>query len=129
MLFRYSRWDGTQELPDLDADELLAEIADDLLTHGDLETALRRLFHRGLQRPEGGRLPGLQDLLKQLQQRRRQQLDRYDLGSALEDIKKKLEQVLEQERAGIKDRLAGEAAGQKLTQLDAPPPDPAGKSK
>src|SRR3990172_8569248 len=129
MRFRYSRWDGTQEIADLDADDVLAEVADDLLSHGDLQTALRRLFQRGLPRPEGGRLPGLHDLLKQLQQRRRQQLDRYDLGSALEDIKKKLEQVLEQERAGIKDRLAGKSAEQKLTELDALPPDPAGKIK
>ena len=129
MLFRYSRWDGTQEIADLDADDVLAEVADDLLSHGDLQTALRRLFQRGLQRPQGGRLPGLQDLLKQLQQRRQQQLDRYDLGSALEDIKKKLEQVLEQERAGIKDRLAGKSAEQKLAELDALPPDPAGKIK
>jgi len=129
MLFRYSRWDGTQEIADLDADDVLAEVADDLLSHGDLETALRRLFQRGLQRPQGGRLPGLQDLLKQLQQRRQQQLDRYDLGSALEDIKKKLEQVLEQEREGIKDRLAGKSAEQKLAELDALPPDPAGKIK
>ena len=87
MRFRYSRWDGTQEIADLDGDDVLAEVADDLLSHGDLQTALRRLFQRGLQRPQGGRLPGLQDLLKQLQQRRRQQLDRYDLGSAREDAK------------------------------------------
>ncbi len=129
MLFRYSRWDGTQEIADLDADDVLAEVADDLLSHGDLETALRRLFQRGLQRPQGGRLPGLQDLLKQLQQRRRQQLDRYDLGSALEDIKKKLDEVIRTEREGIKDRLAGKSAEQKLAELDALPPDPAGKIK
>lgn len=129
MLFRYSRWDGTQEIADLDADDVLAEISDDLLSHGDLQTALRRLFNRGLDRPQGARLPGLQDLLKQLQQRRQQRLDRYDLGSALEDIKKKLEQVLEKERAGIKDRLAGKSAEQKLAELDALPPDPAGKIK
>jgi uncharacterized protein with von Willebrand factor type A (vWA) domain len=129
MRFRYSRWDGTQEIADLDADDVLAEVADDLLSHGDLQTALRRLFQRGLQRPQGGRLPGLQDLLKQLQQRRQQQLDRYDLGGALEDVKKKLEQVLEQERAGIKDRLAGKSAEQKLAELAALPPDPAGKIK
>jgi len=129
MLFRYSRWDGTQEIADLDADDVLAEVADDLLSHGDLQTALRRLFQRGLQRPQGGRLPGLQDLLKQLQQRRQQQLDRYDLGSALEDIKKKLDEVIRTEREGIKDRLAGKSAEQKLAELDALPPDPAGKIK
>ncbi|MBI2161921.1 MAG: VWA domain-containing protein [Candidatus Rokubacteria bacterium] len=129
MLFRYSRWDGTQEITDLDADDVLAEVADDLLSHGDLQTALRRLFQRGLQRPQGGRLPGLQDLLKQLQQRRQQQLDRYDLGSALEDIKKKLDEVIRTEREGIKDRLAGKSAEQKLAELDALPPDPAGKIK
>ena len=35
MLSRYSRWDGSQSLPDFDADDLLAAMADDLLADGD----------------------------------------------------------------------------------------------
>src|SRR5438309_1236381 len=127
MLIRYSRWDGSQAIPDLDADDLLSAMADDLMLDGDPWRALRRLFQQGLQHPEGQRTPGLQDLLKQLRQRRQQQLDRYDLGSALEDIKKKLADIIQKEREGVKDRLAGKSAEQKLAELDALPPDPAGQ--
>src|SRR3989449_588406 len=127
MLIRYSRWDGSQAVPDLDADDLLSAMADDLMLDGDPWRALRRLFQQGLQHPEGQRTPGLQDLLKQLRQRRQQELDRYDLGSALEDIKKKLADIIQKEREGIKDRLAGKSAEQKLAELGALPPDPAGQ--
>src|SRR5881397_1398926 len=119
MLIRYSRWDGSQAVPDLDADDLLSAMADDLMLDGDPWRALRRLFQQGLQHPEGQRTPGLQDLLKQLRQRRQQQLDRYDLGSALEDIKKKLADIIQKEREGVKDRLAGKSAEQKLAELQS----------
>src|SRR5216117_3778936 len=125
MRIRYSRWDGSQAVPDLDADDLLSAMSDDLMLDGDLWRALRRLFQQGLQHPEGQRMPGLHDLLKQLRQRSQAQLDRYDLGSALEDIKKKLAEVTQKEREGIKDRLAGTSAQQKLAELDRLPPDPA----
>ena len=39
---RYSRWDGTQELPDLDADDILDELADDVMAEGDIGAALRQ---------------------------------------------------------------------------------------
>ena len=47
--FRYSRWDGTQVGFDLDADSVLAEINDDLLYHGDLNAALRRMLNSGFE--------------------------------------------------------------------------------
>jgi len=125
MLIRYSRWDGTQSVPDLDADDLMAAMSDDLLYDGDLWRALQRLFQRGMQDPLGQQVPGLQDLLKQLRERRQRELQRYDLGSALEDIKKKLEEVVRTEREGIKDRLAGASAEMKQAELDRLPPDPA----
>ena len=102
-LFRYSRWDGTQKI-DLDADELLSAMADDLLADGDPWRALRRLMQQGARMPEGQRIPGLKDLLDRLRRQRQQRLDRYDLGSSLEDIKKKLEEIVQTERQGIKDR-------------------------
>ena len=97
-LNRYSRWDGTQAVPDLDADELLSAMSDDLLADGDLMNALRRLFQRGAREPQGGRMPGLQDLLKRLQQERNRRLEQYDLGSMLDDIKKKLAEIRDTER-------------------------------
>src|SRR5258705_6225327 len=99
MLFRYSRWDGTQKLADLDADDLLAAMADDLMSDGDLWNALRRMFQRGVQNPQSP-VPGIQDMLERLRKRRQQQLERYELGSALEDIKKKLDEVLPAEPDG-----------------------------
>src|SRR5215831_19726460 len=129
MRIRYSRWDGTQNLDDLDADDLLEAMADDLTADGDLRNALRRLLQRGMHDPRGPQMPGLQDLLQQLRRRRQQQLDRYDLGSALEDIKKKLDEVLQKERAGL-DRLPeGAPKARHQQQLDQLPPDPAGKIK
>ena len=39
---RYSRWDGSQSLPDLSAGEILDALADDVMADGDLAEALRR---------------------------------------------------------------------------------------
>ncbi|HEV8439121.1 MAG TPA: VWA domain-containing protein [Methylomirabilota bacterium] len=129
MRIRYSRWDGTQSIDDLDADDLLAAMADDLTADGDLWNALRRLFQRGMHDPHGPQMPGLQDLLQQLRQRRQQQLDRYDLGSALEDIKKKLDEVVNKERQGVERLPEGRKRTQHAEQLDRLPPEPAGRIK
>jgi uncharacterized protein with von Willebrand factor type A (vWA) domain len=128
-LYRYSRWDGTQKI-DLDADQLLSAMADDLLSDGDPWRALRRLMQQGARMPEGQRMPGLKDLLERLRRQRQERLNRYDLGSSLEDIKKKLEEVVLTERDGIKQRTPeGRERRQREQKLDAIPPDPAGRRR
>ena len=102
----YSRWDGSQRLDDLDADQLLEAMSDDILSDGDPWSALRRLFQRGARNPDGANLPGLQDLLNRLRRQRQRQLDRYDLSSVLDDIKRKLDKILQTEREGIERRVA-----------------------
>jgi uncharacterized protein with von Willebrand factor type A (vWA) domain len=150
MFIRYSRWDGSQQLPALDADELMEALSDDLMDDGDLWKALQRMFRFGAQNQEGNRMPGLQDLLEQLRNRRQQQLDRYDMSSILKDIQEKLDNVLKSEREGIDRRVqqgkekieSGEApeqaafqkalermADQKRQQLDELPKDMAGAIK
>src|SRR5262252_5060398 len=127
-LSRYSRWDGTQAVPDLDADELLSAMSDDLLAEGDLMNALRRLFQRGARDPQGGRMPGLQDLLKRLQQQRKQRLDQYDLSSVLDDLKQKLKEIRDTEREAIEREVPpGAKQEQKLNALEQLPEDPAGQ--
>ena len=54
--FRYSAWDGTQVGFDLDADALLDEMADELMYHGDLNAALRRMLQQGFQDRNGEQL-------------------------------------------------------------------------
>ena len=104
---RYSRWDGTQQIAPLDADEVMRAISDDLMQNGDLDLALRRLFRWGFERNEGEHVPGLQDLLNRLKERRQEQLNRYDLGSVLDDVKQQLAEIVAQERGTIERRLDG----------------------
>jgi uncharacterized protein with von Willebrand factor type A (vWA) domain len=125
-LFRYSRWDGTQKL-DLDADQLLSAMADDLLHDGDPWRALRRMMQQGARMPEGGRMPGLRDLLERLKRQRQERLQRYDLGSSLDDIKKKLDEVMLTEKDKIKQTPDPKQRARQEQKLDAIPKDPAGQ--
>jgi len=107
---RYSPWDGTQAGFDLDADELFAQITDDLLYHGDLNSALRRLLQSGFETPDGEQVQGLRQILEELRRRKRDTLERHDLGGVYDDIAERLRRVVEAERGEL-DRLA-EQAGQ-----------------
>jgi len=138
--FRYSRWDGTQVGFDLDAEAILEEITDDLLYHGDLHAALRRLMQQGFKDRNGEQMMGMRDLMERLRQRRREQLERYDLGGVYEEVAEALREVLDTERRGL-DELAREAresgderrrqitdevVAERNLQLDMLPPDLAG---
>src|SRR5438105_2673949 len=85
--FRYSRWDGTQSLDTLDADEVLEALSDDLMSYGDLSAALQRLYRWG---------PGDMQGLKQSIQSMTQQ----DLG-AVREMVRDLNRMLEQRRQGL----------------------------
>ena len=106
--FRYSRWDGSQSGFELEADGVLSDIADDLLYHGDLHAALRRALQGGLTGPDGQRLDGLRRLLERIRQRRQEELERHDLSGMTEDISRRLDEIVEAERAGV-DRQRAEA--------------------
>ncbi|MCY3922215.1 MAG: VWA domain-containing protein [Chloroflexi bacterium] len=103
--FRYSQWDGTQDIPALDADDVLQSLSDDLLSFGDLQQALRNMMQRGVRMPNGDRTDGMRDLLQRLRQQRRQQLERFDLSSVFDDIQRQLDEILDLERDALDDRL------------------------
>ncbi len=108
--YRYSMWDGTQEVPPLEADAILDNLTDDLMNFGDLQHALRNMLQRGMRDPNGQRMQGLRDLLQQLRQQRRQQLDKFNLNSIFDDIKRQLEEIVSMEKSTI-DRRLDEAMG------------------
>ena len=110
--YRYSEWDGSQEIPPLGADEVLENLTDDLMNFGDLQHALRNLLQRGMRDPMGQRMQGLRDLLQQLRQQRRQSLDRYNLSSVFDDIKNKLQELVEMEKDTIDRRLDDSTRGE-----------------
>src|SRR5579859_5643878 len=103
--FRYSRWDGTQRLDDLDAEDILDALSDDYLKHGDLRRALERMMREGFTGRDGQQRMGLRDLMERLRRRREQQMQRYNLSGVMDDIKEKLERIKQMEREGIQQRL------------------------
>ena len=139
--FRYSRWDGTQRGFDLDADSLMEEMSDDLLYHGDLNAALRRLMQQGFRDRNGEELMGLREMLERLRERRREELERRDLGGVYDDVAEQLGEVVDMEREGIDRRVdeagrSGDQRRQELVEdvaelrrreLDELPPDLAGR--
>jgi uncharacterized protein with von Willebrand factor type A (vWA) domain len=137
--FRYSRWDGTQVGFELDADDILAEVTDNLLYHGDLNSALRRLMQSGFRDRNNERIAGMRELLEKLRRRRKEMLENRDLGGVYEDIAERLREVIDKEKGGIDDlvqeardaeppdprrqEITEQVAGEKRMQLDLLPPD------
>ncbi len=105
LTFRYSQWDGSQQVFDPDQDELMEALAEDLMEHGDINRALRDMLRRGMQMPNGQRLDGLRDLMERLRRQRQQQLQRYNMENTMEGIKEKLEDILNTEREGMDRRV------------------------
>ena len=122
--YRYSRWDGSQDVFQMDADELMDHLSNDVLADGDVFRALRELMRRGIKDQSGQQMPGLRDLLDRLKDRRKEQLQRYNMDSVMDDIKERLKDVLKTEREGIGKRLdeaaskAGDAEGPERAQME-----------
>lgn len=101
-LIRYSEWDGTQT-KSLEADDILEAISEDLMEFGDLQQAMRYLMQRGMETSDGNHIRGLRDMLRQLKDERRQQLERYDMSSVMDDIDNQLKDILKMEKETIQE--------------------------
>ncbi len=139
----YSRWDGTQVGFEVDADDVMAQINDDLLYHGDINAALRKMLQEGFKDKMGEQVQGLREMLEKLRQRREETLENYDLGGVYEEIAQALRELVDEERNSIENMVqeaqksgdqrrqetAESAASMKNMQLDFLPPDLAGQVK
>jgi uncharacterized protein with von Willebrand factor type A (vWA) domain len=139
--FTYSRWDGTQRGFDLDADALFDELTDELLYHGDVNAALRRLMQQGMTDRDGERLQGVRELLERLRRERQERLDRSDLGGVYNEISRELDDIIDEERHAIDNAVraaessgderraeaARDTAAERSLRLDLMPSDLAGK--
>ena len=139
--FTYSRWDGTQTGFDLDADAILDEITDDLLYHGDVNSALRRMMQQGLKDRNGDQLQGLREIMDKLRQERRTRLENSDLGGVYSEIADELNDIVDEERHAVEQAVrdaeasgddrraenARSAAEDRNFRLDMLPDDLAGK--
>ncbi len=147
--YRYSRWDGTQKGFDFDAFDVLNELTDDLMYHGDPMAALRRLMQEGFEDRNGERIQGIREMLEKLRRERQERLENHDLGGVYDEINDALGELTDMERQSLDDRqaladmeladpdasteaqrnaeLARETTAAKQMQLDLMPDDLAGK--
>ena len=139
--FNYSRWDGTQQGFEFDAQSLIDELTDDLVHHGDVNAALRRMMQEGMRNERGENLMGLREMMQKLRDKRNEIKDRGDLGGVYKEIADELDDLVDEERHAIdqalkdavrsgderRSALAKESAEQKNFRLDMLPEDLAGK--
>ena len=140
---RYSPWDGTQRGFELDALDVMEQLTDDLLYHGDLNAALRRMIQQGFTDRNGEQIQGLREIMERLRQEREERLERYDLGGVYDEIAKELSDVIDTERSALeqmrqeaaesgderREQLTDEVATERNLHLDMLPPDLAGQVK
>lgn len=139
--FTYSRWDGTQKGFELDADSLLEAVTDDLLYHGDVNSALRRIMQQGMTDRNGERIAGLREMLDKARKRREEILEQSDLGGVYKEIADALDDIIDEERHQLDQNVseadasgderraqnARNAAAEKNMELEMLPSDLAGK--
>ena len=138
--YAYSAWDGTQTGFELSADDIMSEIADDLMFDGDINSALRRLMQSGFDM-DGERIQGLRDMLNELREQRQERLENYDLGGVYDEVSEGLNNVVDTERQSLDDllqeatesgderraKITEETVTQRNLELDMMPEDLAGK--
>jgi uncharacterized protein with von Willebrand factor type A (vWA) domain len=124
MQARYSRWDDSQDPfgPELSAGELLEELSDDALSGLGIEGALSRLMRRGMQ----GSFDGLDALRARLRERRAREQANLDLSGPLEELRERLDDVVERERSTLSFKAEDDARMREAF-LDALPPDVPGR--
>ena len=107
--YGYSRWDGTQNIEGLDADDILNALSDDYMEEGNLQQALKRLMQDGIRSEDGRKTMGLRELMERMRNMRNEQLNRYNMASGvMDDLREKLEEIKRLEREGIQRRLDGD---------------------
>jgi len=98
---RYSRWNARSS-DSLDSDSVFDQLNDYMNDTGDLQQAMRRLMQKGMKQGEKQN-KGLEDLLSQVAREMRKLYDEYRLQSAIDEVQKQLESVVEQEQETLQE--------------------------
>ncbi|MGH8905438.1 MAG: hypothetical protein ACRD0K_02725 [Egibacteraceae bacterium] len=121
MRIRYARWSGTQEpFPaQVSAGDVLSELSDDLLAGVGADRALERLLQRGL----SGRVAGLEQLRRRVEEAHSRELGRMGLEGPLRQVAQRLEAILDRERTALRFDPDQDRADRQLGELDGLPAD------
>jgi len=115
---RFTRWDGSQRIQ-LTPSQVFEKLSEYLSFTDDLQQAMDWLLRQGMEW-EGARVVGLDDLLEQLREEMRKRYREFNLDHALDEIRQKLEDILDLERTALGE--LGERGRDKREQLDRLPP-------
>src|SRR6266480_1958657 len=128
--YGYSRWDGTQRIEGLDADDILKALSDDYLENGNLQQALKRLMQDGVRSEDGKKAMGLREMMERMRNQRNQQLNRYNMASGvMDDLREKLEEIKQLERQGIQHRLDDDSMQGQQASRSSEQQSPAGQEQ
>ncbi len=103
--FRYLKWDGVQSEFNLEAHDLFREFSNFLMEGWTPDEAFEWIMKQGV-RGANIRVMGIDDLRSELAKYRETQFQTYNLRSSFSEIKKKLDEIIEQELGTLKENLS-----------------------
>jgi uncharacterized protein with von Willebrand factor type A (vWA) domain len=87
-------------------------LTDELLYHGDVNAALRKMMQQGVADRNGERVAGLREIMERLRREREDRLERFDLGGVYTEIARELDDIIDEERHAIDNAVrAAESSG------------------
>jgi uncharacterized protein with von Willebrand factor type A (vWA) domain len=103
-IFRYSRWDGTQQEWKLDAEQALDALTD-LMMHGlSARDAMQHMRQYGFDLAgQDFRVMGTQELISELRKQARQAFEKYNMRSAQDELRSRLDQLLGNEEQTVRE--------------------------
>jgi uncharacterized protein with von Willebrand factor type A (vWA) domain len=107
----YSRWDGSEAEFSLDSHRALNALSDLLMEGLDVRQALEWMRRHGFEL--GGldmRVMGLNELLAELRGEIESLYDRYRMDGALDELRRRLDDILDRERQALRDAHGYESA-------------------
>jgi uncharacterized protein with von Willebrand factor type A (vWA) domain len=110
-VWRYSRWDGTQQEFTLDAKQALDALSELLMEGLSVDEALEWMRRGGF--PLGGmnfRVMGTEELAQELRQQARELMQQYSMDQATDELAQKLEEILDQEERAQRSQHGMESA-------------------
>ncbi|MCH2171678.1 hypothetical protein MK489_12920 [Myxococcota bacterium] len=107
----YSRWDGTQAEFSLDVERVLDELSDLLMEGLNIQEALEWMRRAGFEfSGMDMRVMGTEELVEELRREAQSLYDRYDVSEALDDWRRRLEDLLDREQQALRQSAGFESA-------------------
>ncbi len=100
---RYTQWDGSQQVR-FDAERVFERLAEYLSYTDDVQQAVEWLLRQGIEW-DGVRVLGLDDLLEEVREKLQEQYASANLEHALDEMKRRLDELVELETDTVMDRI------------------------